>query len=239
MKTLLTILILISSGAVFGQTKTFTIETNQNGDTSFWFKYQDAIIKDLALFRLDTVTSNFHFRVWKSNQVLDVWQNRDSSYSAQLTSWVFEISPVKETPTDRILVDRKTYDKETGKKIFDFIVTSGINKLPTDNLIAGWKQGFDGETYIIEFAIPTAYSFKTYWTPSVQDSSLQEAKFIETFVDNIFEMANGKTTWRIFETTIPYECYKVGGTIRCRILTKRQKRKYAKERRSYRQQKYL
>ena len=235
MKTLLTIIILFVSVVVFGQTKSLTNVTNPNGDTSLWFKYQNMVINDLALFRLDTTTSTFHFRVWKTNQVLDIWQNSDSSYSSQLTSWVTERTPAKETPTDRTLVDRKTFSKNTVKNILNFVTTSEINKLPTDNLISGWKQGFDGVTYIIELSTPTTYSFKTYWTPKAQDTSLQEAKFLETFVDNIFEIANGKATWKNFEKSIPYECYNVGGTIRCKVLTKKQKRQYARERKNYRQ----
>lgn len=232
-------MIFFVSVAVYGQTKTLINVTNPNGDTSLWFKYQNVVINDLALLRLDTATLIFHFRVWKTNQVLDVWQNSDSSYSAQMTSWVTERTPAKETPTDRTLVDRKTLGKDTVKTILNYVRTSEINKLPTDNLISGWKQGFDGVTYIIEFANPTTYSFKTYWTPKAQDTALQEAKFLQTFVDNIFDLANSKTTWNNFEKSIPYECYNVGGTIRCKVLTKKQKRQYARERKNYRQQVHL
>ena len=235
MKTLLTIIILFVSVALCGQTKTLTNVTNSNGDTSLWFKYQNVVINDLALFRLDTSTSILHYRIWKTNQVLDIWQNIDSSYSAHLTSWVTEKTPTKETPTDRTLVDRKIFSKDTVKNIFNFVTTSNINKLPTDNLISGWKQGFDGVTYIIEFATPTTYSFKTYWTPEAQDTSLQEAKFLQTFVDNIFVIADGKANWKNFEKSVPYECYNVGGTIRCKVLTKKQKQQYARERKNYRQ----
>jgi hypothetical protein len=239
MKTLLTIIILFVSVAVFGQTKMLTNVTNPNGDTSLWFKYQNVLINDLALFRLDTTTSNFYFRVWIINQVLDVWQNSDSSYSGQLTSWVTERTPAKETPTHRTLVSRKPFSKDTVKNILNLVSTSEINKLPTDNMISGWIRGLDGLTYIIEFATPTTYSFKTYWTPEAQDTSLQEAKFIQTFIDDIFEKANGKATWNNFEKSIPYECYNVGGTIRCKVLSKKQKRQYARERKNYRQQVHL
>jgi hypothetical protein len=235
MKTLLTIIILSLSVAVLGQNKSLYNVTNPNGDTSFWFKYQNIIIDDLALLRLDTSTLTYHFRVWKTNQVLDVWENSDSSYSARLTSWVTERTPATETPTERTFVDRKTFGKDTVKTILNYITTSEINKLPTDNLISGWKQGFDGVTYIIEFANPTTYSFKTYWTPKAQDTTLQEAKLLEAFVDKIFELVNGNGNWNYFEKSIPYECYNVGGMIRCKVLTKKQKRQYAKERKNYRQ----
>jgi hypothetical protein len=148
---------------------------------------------------------------------------------------VTERTPATETPTERTFVDRKTFGKDTVKTILNYITTSEINKLPTDNLISGWKQGFDGVTYIIEFANPTTYSFKTYWTPKAQDTTLQEAKLLEAFVDKIFELVNGNANWNYFEKSIPYECYNVGGMIRCKVLTKKQKRQYAKERKNYRQ----
>lgn len=238
MRTLLIIIILIFSTTLFGQTKTLTNVTYAKGDTSFSFKYQNIVITKLFLSRLDTSASPFHFRVWKTNQVLDIWQTGDSLYAGQLTSWVTEQTPTKENPTYRILIDKRSLSTDTTKNIISFIETSQIMKLPTDDSIKGWKNGLDGITYIIEFSTKTTYSFKTYWTPKAQDTTLAEAKYLQTFVDNIFDLSNGKTVWKQFERNIPYECYGVGGTIRCKVLTKKQKRQFARERKNYRQQEY-
>jgi len=238
MRTLLTIIILIFYNTLFGQTKTLTNVTYANGDTSLWFKYQNIAINDLSLFRLDTSTSPFHFRVWKTNQVLDIWQTSDASYAGQLTSWVTEQAPTKEKPTDRTLIDKRKLSIDTIKVIVSFIETSQIMKLPTDDSIKGWKHGFDGVTYIIESSTKTTYSFKTYWTPKAQYTTLAEAQYLQSFVDKIFDLSNGATTWKQFEKNIPYECYSVGGTIRCKVLTKKQKRLFARERKNYRQQAY-
>ena len=39
----------------FGQTKNFNGILYQNGDTSFWYKYQRIVIKDLSLTELDNL----------------------------------------------------------------------------------------------------------------------------------------------------------------------------------------
>ena len=185
MKTLLAIIIFFFSKALLGQTKTLTNVTYTNGDTSFWYKYQNIVINDLSLSRLDTSTAPFHFRIWRTNQVLDIWQTCDASYAGQLTSWVTELAPTKEKPIDRTLIDKRILSKDTLKNIFNFIETSQIMKIPTDDSIKGWKHGFDGVTYIIESSTKTTYSFKTYWTPKAQDTTLAEAKYLQSFVDNI------------------------------------------------------
>ena len=111
------------------------------------------------------------------------------------------------------------------------IQSSTILSLPTDNLIKGWKQGFDGITYIIEYSTKEQYSFKTYWTPQMQDT-LREGKLVQSFVDRIFKLAGAKNIWRIFSKTIPYQCYINGGNIACKVLTKKEQRRYARERKT-------
>ena len=230
------ITLLVCSTFSFGQTKILNGVLQQNGDTSFWYKYQNIVIKDLSLTRLDTTSSSFYFRIWKANQVLDIWKTIDNSSFGLLTSWVTEQTPAKEKPTERILIDKKTLQSDTVHQILDLIAKTQIINLPTDDSIKGWKHGFDGVTYITEFSSNVYYSFKTYWTPKAQDTTLKEAKQVQFFVDKIFELSNGVTTWKMFEKNIPYECYNVGGSITCKIVTKREKRKFAKERKNYRQQ---
>lgn len=225
------------SNFLSGQAQKVTNIVAANGDTSSWFKYQNIILKDLSLQRLDTATSSFHFRVWKTNQVVELWQANNNTYSGQLTSWVTEHVPKNEKPTSRIFINKKALNTDTIKEIINFIETSRIINLPTDDSIKGWKHGFDGFTYIIEYSTKTSYSLKTYWTPIAQDSTLAEAKYLQSFIDKIFEWSEDNLTWKTFEKTIPFECYNVGSTIRCKVLTKKKKRQLAHEREVYRKQK--
>lgn len=231
--TLLIALLLCFSFS-FGQTKNLNGIVYQNGDTSFWYKYQNIVIKDLSLIRLDTTSLPCYFRIWKANQVLDIWKTSDKSIFGLLTSWVTEQTPAKKKSADRILIDKKLLQSDTVLQILNLIKETDIVKLPTDDSIKGWKHGFDGITYIVEFSSKINYDFKTYWTPKAQDTTLTEARFIQAFVDTVFQLSNSSIVWKDFEKSIPYECYNVGGTIACKVLTRKQKRQFTRERKNYR-----
>jgi hypothetical protein len=235
MKTLLTIISCFLFSFLFGQTKSFNNVTYSNGDTSFWYKYQQIVIKQLSLKRIDTSSTTYYFRLWTANQVLDVWQNIDYSLSGQLTTWVTEQTPSNEKDTDRVQIAKVLLKNDTVKLIQNLIEKTQILKLPTDDSIKGWKQGFDGITYIIESASKTSYDFKTYWTPNAQDSTLQESKIFQAFVDTLFKFSNANNIWTEFQKTIPFECYSYSGFIVCKVLTKKERKKFIKERKNYRQ----
>lgn len=236
MKVLLTIINLIFLSNLFGQTKTLHNIKNSDGDTSFFYKYQLTVINGLSLTRLDTSPTPFYFRIWTTNQALEVWKNNENNYTGIVTSWVTESPPHKEKPTKRILIDKQRLNPDTVKLIFNLIESSQILKLPSDDSIKGWSPGFDGVNYITEYSTAADYFFKTYWTPKSQDTNLTEAKFFQSFADNIFEISNSIILWQNFQKTIPYECYNVGGTCICKVVTKKQKKEFARERKTYRRQ---
>ena len=236
MKTLQTLILLLFFSSLFGQTKESYNVLSATGDTTFWFKYQQTVIKELSLSKLDTTTNSFYFRLWKANQVIDIWTNGNGFFDGQITSWTSEYVPNNEKKTDRTLINKVTINSDTVNHLVDLVKSSSILNLPTDNLIKGWKQGFDGITYIIEFSNPKQYSFKTYWTPNIQDT-LSEAKIVQSFINDFSELANTSKIWQIFSKIIPYECYINGGNIACKVVTKKQRKMYSKERKNYRQQK--
>ena len=231
MKVLQTIIFLFFSNILLGQTKTNYNVLSSTGDTIFWVKYKHIVINELSLPRLDTSTNSFYFRIWKANQVIDISSNNNDTYSAQITTWTSESVPENEKHTNRTLIYKKAISTDTVNTMMRLIQSSTILSLPTDNLIKGWKQGFDGITYIIEYSTKEQYSFKTYWTPQMQDT-LREGKLVQSFVDSVFELADSKNIWRTFSKTIPYQCYINGGNIACKVLTKKEQRRYARERKT-------
>lgn len=233
MKVLQTIIFLLMSNILFSQNKTNYNVLSSTGDTTFWVKYQQIVMNELSLPRLDTSRNLFYFRVWKANQVIDISSNINDTYSAKITTWTSEYVPENEKHTNRILIYKVAISADTVHTMLSLIKSSTILNLPTDNLIKGWKQGLDGITYIIEYSTNEQYSFKTYWTPQTQDN-LREAKLVLSLVDSIFELAAAKNIWQTFSKTIPYECYINGGNIACKILTKKEQRSYARERKNYR-----
>jgi len=76
----------------------------------------------------------------------------------------------------------------TSKSIEDKSPTSGwenfskkllglqIITLPDSNDIPGYESGNDGNTYSVEIATPNQYRFYNYWTPSLFQDSLWQAK---------------------------------------------------------------
>ena len=233
MKALQILIFILLCNILFGQTKSNYNVLSSAGDTTFWFKYQQIVMNELSLPKLDTLTNLFYFRIWKPNQVIDISSNINNDYSAQVTTWTSEYVPKNEKHTNRTHIYKVAISAYAVNTLLTLINSSDILNLPTDNLIKGWKQGFDGITYIIEFSTKKQYSFKTYWTPQVQDT-LREGKLVQSFVDSFFELADSKNIWRAFSKTIPYECYINGGNIACKILSKKEQRKYARERKNYR-----
>ena len=177
MRKLQTLIFLFFCCSLFGQNKSVYNVLSLTGDTTFWFKYQQIVINELSLIKLDSSSNSFYFRIWKPNQVIDIFRNDNGTYSGQLTMWTSEYVSQKEKHTNRTLIFKIVIPTDTVILMAGLINSSTILNLPTDNLIKGWKQGFDGITYITEFSTKKQYSFKTYWTPEIQDT-LKEAQLV-------------------------------------------------------------
>lgn len=236
MKTLKTISALLICCSAFGQGKTFYNINKPNGDSTFWFKHITERTKKLSLPLLDTTSNVEYIRIWTNKQVIDIWQVENSNSSGKLTTWTDEYVSGNEEPTNRTFIKTKPLGSDTVRHLRELLTSSNILVLPTDDSIAGWQQGFDGITYIIEHSTKDNYSFKSYWTPKAQDF-LKEAVQVQAFVDSTFSLANAQVVWKEFSNEIPFESYYNGGPgVAVRILTEKERKKYRKERQNYRQQ---
>lgn len=205
-----------------------------NGDTSYSYKYQTKQVRKLSLPFLQSLLNKEYYRVWTNKQVIDIWQNQSGIISGTLTTWTDEYIPNNEKPTNRTFIKVNSLSQDTANLVRQLFISSDILNLPTGDSIKGWQNGFDGITYIIENSSKNNYYFKTYWTPEAQDS-LIEAKRVQLFVDSAFTLANASNVWRQFTTTIPYECYINGGPgVACKVLTKKERKKYIRERKNSR-----
>jgi hypothetical protein len=219
MKYILYILILFNSTLVLGQ------GTELNGQ-----------------FELDSLQNSenkWHFRLSMNNYAIDVWQDEAGQYFGAETIWVYEyIRYNDEEETNRIYFEKIEMDSTQVEKILSSIDSTQIKNIPDQNLIEGWVQAFDGTTFVIETLISHVYQYKTYWTPSAQDS-LPEAIAVLLFVNRSLEIIEAHDNWIEFASRIPYECYStsIGAvtSVSCNILTKKESRKFKKERKSYRQ----
>ena len=228
---------LFSSIIVFGQNRQLHIKTYEDGDTSLWYKWRIELCAQIELDSIQNSENNWHFRLWTNKQAIDVWEDIDGRTFGKVTSWTKEYTPNDEEPTNRIFYENKLLDSDKTNRLITLIDSTQIKNIPDEDSIESWGQGFDGITYIIETADSNEYFFKTYWTPTAQDS-LKEAIVVQNFVERCLEITDSKEIWSDFVSRIPFECYINGGPmVTCKILTKRDRRKYKKERKNYRQQK--
>ncbi|GAB5526802.1 MAG: hypothetical protein Roseis2KO_46740 [Roseivirga sp.] len=235
MKHILFVLTLSSSLSVLGQDRALHIKTYEDGDSSLWYKWRKELSAQIELDTIQNTKNNWHFRLWTNKQAIDIWQDSNGDKFGKLTSWTKEFTPGKEEPTNRIFYKIKLLDSIKTIELIHLIDSTKIKEIPDEDSIQSWRQGFDGITYIVETANTKNYFFKTYWTPRAQDS-LKEAIAVQSFVDRSLGVTDSNQIWSDFASRIPYECYINGGPrVACKILTKRERRKYKKERENYRQ----
>jgi hypothetical protein len=234
--TLITFIItflILSQGKISAQVKKSNIPFHLNSDTTSWYKQQQKLTNKLSLPDINRLNYPFYFRLWMSNDVLDIWEGADSKISARLIIWTDEHVLNNEAPTSRIFIQPTMFNADTVLMLKNLIIASGILNIPTDDSIPGWKPGFDGVEYIFEYSTADSYSFKTYWAPKAQ-GALKQALQIDSFISKTRYLANIPAIFKTFVASIPYQCYGKGHAGVCKALTKKEAKKYAAEREHYR-----
>jgi hypothetical protein len=233
MKLLLILFAFLWPGLVTGQTVRASGVVSPEGDTSFWYGHQKRNLNKLSMIPLDSSCNGRSLRIWTDKQVIEIRESADGKMNGRLISWADEQVPSNETSTNRTFVMTRQIMSDTAFAISELFWHGDIAVLPTDDSIASWQHGFDGITYIIEQSSGCAYSFRSYWTPIAQ-GDLKEAKIVQSFIDSVLVFADANTALKLFTKAIPYESYSNGGFgIAVRVLTPKQRKKYAQERRKY------
>jgi hypothetical protein len=223
---------LIATATKSQDIKQIEIPKNKKGDTSLWFKWQNERIDKLKLPTLLNKNDESYLRVTIGGQIIDIWSYDNKTYQGIITN--FADGDNSKSTRQWVKKDIKTF---SNKVVIDTIIAKSIFKLqqqissiPTEQLIKGWGIGNDGVEYIIETSNPKYYVFKTYWTPTVQDSTLKEAKKIQDFIDKISVKLNLEKEYEyFFETLPPGLTYTYDGFMYTCKPTKKNLRKYKKD----------
>lgn len=216
----LKILIFSLSINIYGQNdKKILIPFSENGDTSYWYLNRYERYKKLNLTNIETNTDDFHFRLWLNGQIVEIWTQDNKTFFGALINYIdsnerFDIKKQK-TNTYKTFSNQVQLDTSIARQTY--ILYKTINSIPTEDSIIEWKSGLDGITYVFEISTPTFYSFKSYWTPSIQDSNLIEAKQIQKFIDEINQILNLDVEYDKFFSTLKPGCYTIN---HCLIMTK-------------------
>lgn len=218
MKVFFSIVVFSFITSVWGQTnKKVSIPIFKNyknePDTSVWFKWKYALIKQINLKDLQTTSDSFHFRFWSDAQAVDIWTLDHSVYFGTITNYAqrynSHLIPKGVYKIDRTVSNQISIDTAKAREIFRTIETLSIISIPSDNKISGWGNGFDGEEFLIETSTPNEYNFKEYWTPRLFADLLKEARQIQAFVNFLF---NDFKLYRYYEKLkLPEGCYRRNG----------------------------
>lgn len=161
---------------VFGQ-KT----VNDSIEKKEYSKYHSLILKKTQLPDLLETKEEFYFRLSFHGTKIDIWKDSTNNIHGLLTKFTFRTND-KINNRDTIF---EKYQIDKSKEIYNLINESNFLKIPSEKEIKNWGKGFDGITYTFEFANKYNYQIKSYWTPSSLDSTIVEAKQIETFCEKI------------------------------------------------------
>lgn len=227
MKILLTVVITVFTISLCnGQTnKSFS------GDTAFLYKALYKDVDRLGVKYLISNTDKFHFRFWKNNQIIDIWSSDGITYYGTAISYIKSYDSKRDSKKEPKLFFKKDYiDTLTAKKSINLV--QGISAIPTDKLIKGWVQGLDGIEYIMETSTPYVYSIRNYWTPTAQDSSLLQAKQIQTFIQRLDTLLQLKNKFKAFFNDLKPGAYSDGSRVWIKLTNKQ--REYFNRAKPYR-----
>ena len=146
------------------------------GDTAFWYNRNQELNKTLELTDFSTLQADFSFRFRNHGQIVEIFKTNNQIHG-ELTNYIFHsIKKRSETLHQKIQLD-----SVKALETYEIIQKSGLLTLQSDDKIEGWTGGCDGITYIIEHSDKKEYWYKTYWTPSAQDS-IPESLIVMDFV---------------------------------------------------------
>jgi hypothetical protein len=216
--TFLFILLTLSSITSFGQTKIY----DEQSDTSFWYGLKKNDAQRIGLVDLKKSSDSLHFRYWMENQAIDIWTSDYITFYGLISNHTDKIdtrsSRMNKRKPDKFYYNKAPIDTLTAKKVYELFEEKGIFKIPSDNKIKGWNQGFDGEEFLIEISTKESYSFKKYWTPSASKNIL-EAVAVDDVSNELRIMLKLRNSWDDFINKLPVGCYRAGEiTMECKFI---------------------
>lgn len=225
MKLIFYLIILLLSISALGQKRTLHIKAQNDSSDVVWQENRTGLYSIIGLQKIQQTANQWHFRLGTDILAIDLWKDSCGHFAGELTVWAEECHHGHNIKNYRIRYVNLGLDSMQVKKLISLITEKQIEKTPDEDSIKGWKQGHDGTCYYIESANKADYYFKTYWTPTAQDSE-QEAMRVQDFVDKSLKITDAEKIWKEFITKVPFECFHSGvNTSIHRILTKRERKR--------------
>jgi hypothetical protein len=207
MKYWLILLFTASGAAITAQPK----RLDPQGDTSFWFALKQKDVARIGLTDLTKTSDSLHLRYWMENQAVDIWTTNGSTYSGIVSLHTVSINTNKQgnVKPGKYYSKKENLTAAETRSIYELFRTTGVLQFPTDKNINGWTYGFDGAEYLLEYATNNSYSFKAYWTPTVQ-KDVPEADSLNRLNKMMGQLLHLKERWGAFIKGLPDGCYQNG-----------------------------
>jgi hypothetical protein len=191
--------ILLSIFIVFNL-NSFSQEKVWSGDTTYWYNYQKQLNDNLGVEELSKSSFLLAIRITSLNTITDIWTADGKEFFGKqiLFTSTYEDNPNK----IKYLYENIVIAEDTAQIIRQFVEDYNILRLPPQDSIERWGNGFDGSVYIIEYATPEKYSFNSYWSPTAFPS-IPEAVTLSNFLFNIEELLKQKQGFDNFIETLP------------------------------------
>lgn len=219
MKYLSIIIFTFCTGNIFAQ-ENKKYELTKDSDTLYYHKYEKPIIKKLKLIHPEE-NKNF-FRFSSDKYYLEL-----SDESNKYVMYVDEIWEGKKTGQTFI----KEFDltEKQVSEIKHLRSSLKIYEIPSDRQIKDWTFGFDGIIYKFELKDGHTYSYKHYWTPTVQQKFI-ESNTINYFVIKIDKIIDYQENKKKFAKEIPYFNWTKDGVswVAMKVLNKENYSEYRK-----------
>ena len=213
MKRLLSFILSIVAQVSHGQTKIIQVPVYRDKDTTLWYILTKENLQKIGLQDLTTSTQPLHFRFWTERQVVDIWTTDNKTFEGNFISYTKEYDPDKyktDKPKPEKFYSKVDHiDTAVARQLYEFLQAQRLFEVPFQDSIKGWSNGTDGDTYLVEFATPTNYSFKDYWTPQIQ-KGISEAAIIDTVYKYLKVALNFNGAWSTFINRLPKGCYHAG-----------------------------
>ncbi len=219
----------------FGQAKSLEITKYPDGDTNFWYKWQQPKFNEIGLADLTKSTDTLHFRFSTETQVIDVWTRDYKSFAGTFANYTTKYHEQKvrnggygreKTKPNKFYSEKSPMDSATARKIYNLFTSLSVFNIPCDDSIEGWSSGNDGTTYFIENSTPTKYSFRTYWSPHSYRNKIKEALIIDSLAKQLEAILDMQAPFGTFIQSLPRGCYHAGSMmITCTQYYQKEKRR--------------
>ncbi|MEO6285758.1 MAG: hypothetical protein ABIN80_28270 [Dyadobacter sp.] len=202
-----------------------SIPVNTNGDTSFWNKYQSEKFAEIGLSNLAQSRDSLILRISTEIQSIEIRTTNFETFSGKIYNFTKKVSLNPDQQSKEVqnkwLSNKTAIKPTTARQVYELSKKLSIDTIPSEEQIKRWPIGADGMSYIIEYATPSTYSFKSYWEPSTSRYTLKEAAAIDNFTKELKATLELYTCFDTFINSLPAGTYHAGGILAITTTKKR------------------